>query len=67
MDSAIQEIERAIEALTPLQQEEILRWLDERHPQSIDTQLGADLEAGRLDDRIHRALTDHSAGRTRQL
>lgn len=65
--NSIQEIERAIDALTPQQIDELYRWLDQRHPLQIDTQLKADLEAGRLDDRIHGALADHKAGNTRLL
>lgn len=42
-------------------------WMDEHYPQPIDTQLKADLEAGRIDDRINRALADHKAGRTQLL
>jgi hypothetical protein len=57
----LQEIERAIDALTPQQFEELCLWLDQHHPQPIDTQLKADLEAGRIDERIDRAIADHRA------
>jgi hypothetical protein len=60
----LQEIERAIDALTPQQTEELYVWLDQRHPQPIDAQLKADFEAGRIDDRINRAFADHKAGNT---
>ncbi len=63
----VQEIERAIDALAPQQVEELCLWLDRHHPQPIDTQLKADLEAGRIDDRINRALADHRAGNTQPL
>ncbi len=65
--NTVQEIERAIDALTPEQIEELYAWLDQRHPQLIDAQLRADLDAGRIDDRIHRALADHKAGNTQAL
>jgi hypothetical protein len=65
--NTVQEIERAIDALTPQQLEELCLWLDQRHPQPIDGQLKADLEAGRIDDRISRALADHKAGTTQPL
>jgi hypothetical protein len=65
--NTVQEIERAIDALTPQQIEELYVWLDQRHPQLIDAQLKADLDAGRIDDRIHRALADHKAGNTQPL
>ena len=63
----VQEIERAIDTLTPQQMEELYVWLDQRHPQPIDAQLKADLDAGRVDDRINRALADHNAGNTQPL
>jgi hypothetical protein len=59
--------ERAIDALTPEQVEELYRWLDQHHPQALDVQLKADLEAGRIDDRIARAVADHKIGRTELL
>jgi len=67
MDRAVQDIERAIDALTPQQREELYLWFDQHYPQPIDAQLEADLNAGRIDDRINRALADHKAGRTRSL
>jgi hypothetical protein len=67
MPLSIQEIERAIDALTPQQIDELYRWLDQRHPQPIDTQLKDDLDAGRIDGRINRALADHKAGNTQAL
>ncbi len=60
-------IERAIDALTPQQVEELYERLDQRHPQPIDAQLKADLDAGRIDNRINRALADHKAGNTQPL
>jgi hypothetical protein len=65
--NTVHEIERAIDALTPQQMEELYEWLDQRHPQPIDAQLKADLDAGRIDDRINRALADHKAGNTQAL
>ena len=65
--NTIQEIERAIDALTPQQMEELCTWIDQRHPQPIDGRLQADLDAGRIDDRINRALADHKAGNTKLL
>lgn len=65
--NTVQEIERAIDALSPQQIEELYVWLDQRHPQPIDAQLKADLDAGRIDHRIHRALADHKTGNTQPL
>jgi len=65
--NTVQEIERAIGALTPSELEELYAWLDQHCPQPIDAQLKADLDAGRIDDRIRRALADHKAGNTQPL
>jgi hypothetical protein len=65
--NTVQEIERAIDALTPHQMEELYVWLDHRHPQPSDAQLKSDLDAGRIDNRINRALADHKAGNTQLL
>jgi hypothetical protein len=65
--NTIQEIEHAIDALTEQQIDELYSWLDRHHPQPIDAQLKADLEAGRIDDRINRALADHRAGNIKPL
>jgi hypothetical protein len=65
--NTVQDIERAIDTLTPQQVEELYVWLDQRHPQLIDAQLKADLDAGRIDERIYRAVADHKAGNTQPL
>ena len=65
--NTVHEIERAIDALTPQQIEELYVWLDQRHPQPIDAQLKAAIDAGRFDDRIARAVADHKAGRTEPM
>ncbi len=44
--NSVQEIERAIDALTPEQIEELYAWLDRRHPQPIDAQLKPILTPG---------------------
>jgi len=65
--NTVQEIERAIGALSPGELEELYAWLDRHCPQPIDAQLKSDLDAGRMDERIDRALADHKAGRTKLL
>jgi hypothetical protein len=65
--NTVQEIERAIDALTTEQREELYVWLDERYLHAGDAQLKAAIDAGRFDDRITRALADHKAGRTEPL
>ena len=65
--NTVQEIERAIDALTPERMDELYERLDQRHPQPIDAQRKNDPDAGRIDDRINRALADHRAGNTQPL
>ncbi|HLI83112.1 MAG TPA: hypothetical protein VKV17_04295 [Bryobacteraceae bacterium] len=65
--NTVQEIERAIAALTPEQREELYLWLDDHYLQAGDQQLKAAIDAGRFDDRIARVIADHKAGRTEPL
>lgn len=66
--SKVQDIERAIGALTQQELEELKVWLDEyAGPQPIDTRIQKDLEAGRLDKAVERALKDEKQGRIRSL
>ena len=65
--NTVQEIERAIGALTPEELEELYSWLDQNCSQPIDTRLQSDLMAGRLDKAIHRALDDEKSGRVQPL
>jgi hypothetical protein len=63
--NTVLEIERAIGALSPNELDELYTWMDQNYP--IDAQLKTDLDAGRMDDRIARALADHRAGNTQPL
>ena len=63
----VEDIERAIDGLSPEQIQELYVWLDEHHPHSIDARLPSDLAAGRLDQAIEIALEDEKAGRVRPL
>jgi hypothetical protein len=65
--STVQEIERAIGALTPQELEELYSWLDQHHPQLIDSRVSSDLAAGRLDKAIARALEDEKNDRVQPL
>jgi len=65
--TTVQEIEHAIDALSPEQLDELYLWLDRNHPHPIDTRIRSDLDAGRLDKAIHRALDDEKKGRVQPL
>lgn len=64
--NSVQEIEKAIGNLSPQEIEELRQWFDQyNRSQPIDDQLKADLDAGRIDERIRRAIVDHALGDTR--
>lgn len=64
----LKDIETAIERLTTQECAELRSWLDRYdRPQPIDLQLEADLKAGKIDERIRRAVAEHKAGRTQPL
>lgn len=66
--SKVQEIERAIGALTQQELEELKVWLDEyAGPQPIDKRLQEDITVGRLDKAVKRAIEDEKQGRVRPL
>jgi hypothetical protein len=65
--NTIQEIERAIGALTPRELEELYLWLDQHCPHPFDTRVQSDLASGRLDEAIDRALDDEKNGRVQPL
>jgi hypothetical protein len=66
--NTLQDIEMAIERLTTEECADLRRWFEQyTRPQPIDLQLEADLEAGKIDDRLRRAIADHKAGRAGQL
>ena len=52
----VQEIEQAIEGLTPGELTELYSWLDQKSPHPIDARIESDLAAGQLDSAIQRAL-----------
>lgn len=65
--NTIQEIERAIGALTPREIEELYTWLNQHCPPLIDSRVQSDITAGRLDAAIQRALDDAKTGRIQPL
>lgn len=65
--NTVEEIERAIQALTPLELEKLYSWLDQYCPQPIDARIQSDLAAGRLDEAINCALEDEKNGRIQPL
>ena len=65
--NTIRDIERAIDALPTEELDQLLDWLDRRHAQRIDARLASDLDAGRMDEEIRRALDKDRNGEARPL
>jgi len=65
--NTIDQIEQAIESLTPGELEELYVWLDQYHPHPMDARISSDLAEGRLDAAIQRALDDEEDGRIQPL
>ncbi len=66
--NTVEEIERAIGALTPQEWEELRSWLDQyTRPQPIDLRIQADAVAGRLDKAVQRALNNEKNGYVQPL
>lgn len=64
--NTLRDIESAIERLKTEEWADLRRWFEQYdRPQPID--LEADLKAGKIDDRLRRAIADHKAGKTEQL
>jgi hypothetical protein len=63
----VEEIERAIGALSPSQIEDLYERLERKFPSALDTCLPSDIAAGRLDKAIFRALDDEANDRLRSL
>jgi hypothetical protein len=63
----VEEIERAIEALSPEELAQLRAWFLEFDWAAWDRQLAADVEAGKLDRFAQAARRDHAAGKTTPL
>ena len=65
--STVQEIETAIQKLTPQEIKAVADWLQEFREELWDKQIDADAAAGKLDRFADKALEDHRAGRVKPL
>ena len=67
--NTLEDIERAIGALTLQECEELRLWLEQyaHQPQPIDLRIQADAAAGRLDKAIQRALDNEKNGQVQPL
>ena len=65
--ATVQEIEKAIDQLSPAEQDDLYVRLSARRPQSIDARIEAGLAAGHFDGLIAEAIDDLKHGRTHPL
>jgi hypothetical protein len=65
--SKIEDIQAAIAALPPAEQERLREWLEELAGQRFDERIERDAHSGKLDKLIEQALAKHRAGRTTLL
>ena len=63
----VEQIERAIKALSPDELEQLRAWFADFDAVHWDRQLEADVASGRLDKLAERALAEHASGRTTPL
>ena len=63
----VEDIERAIGALSPQELQELYAWIDQNAPLPIDERLEAGISAGHFDGAIDQALADDKNGRARPL
>ena len=65
--STVQEIETAIQKLTPQEIKAVADWLQVYREELWDKQIDADVAAGKLDRFADKALEDYRAGRVKPL
>lgn len=63
----LDEIEKAIEQLSPDELARLRAWFDEFDERLFDAKIERDAKAGKLDELAAQALADHKAGRSREL
>ena len=62
-----EDIERAVERLTPDELARFRAWFEQFAAERFDQVLEQDIEAGKLDEFAEGALSDYRAGQTRDL
>ena len=63
----LEEIEKAVAALTPKELTKFRSWFEKLDADLWDEQIEHDARKGRLDKLAHHALEDHKQGRTKEL
>ena len=63
----LEDIEKAIATLAPDELARLRAWFEEFDAARFDEKIERDAKAGKLDRLAEQALTDHRAGRSREL
>jgi hypothetical protein len=65
--TTVEDIEKAILALKPVELERLRSWFEELQAARFDEKIERDAKAGKLDRFAEEALDDHHKGRSREL
>jgi hypothetical protein len=65
--SKIEDIEKAVEQLSPEELAEFRAWFEEFEARLFDARIEADAKAGKLDKLMAEARANHRAGRREEL
>jgi len=65
--SKVENIEREVETLTPSELETFRTWFYEYDAEVWDQQIEEDVQAGKLEKLAEEALTQHRAGKSKEL
>lgn len=63
----VQALEEEIEKLSPEELAELRVWIDEREAEAWDREIERDAASGKLDKLFERSVTDHRAGKSREI
>ena len=63
----VQALEQEIERLSPEELVELRLWLDEREAEAWDREIERDAASGKLDKLFEKSMTDHRAGKSREI
>jgi len=65
--STVAEIEKALQTIPLDDARKVVHWLQQYLDEKWDTQIDADIDAGRLDKLADKAIDDHRSGRVKPL
>jgi hypothetical protein len=63
----LEAIEKQIQASSPAELAELRDWLLEREAEQWDREIERDAASGKLDELFEKSLSDHRAGKSREI